>query len=701
MTEELRFFSLNKKTDWAKGLTVNLQASDEGLSLNRIEKYGMERTIRLEELEGVSEIYDFAIGSGGKCYLLDDEARLWVYNYENGYLEPLYRRGHGLFSKFAKIACFGDTVFVADFTHERRLAAYSVSNGQSHWHRREWEGIPLFPLALAVQPDSLSAFALVPLEVQAGENGEAEIPEGGRLGIVRFGVSGQMAQAAAVPELKLRQRRKVSHLRSSFFLDIALDGTICLFDSLSHSLFMLSAEGELKSRMMIPPMQFSGLAIDSKRNLYIGDSRNIGAAEEDDRHILNFGVNGETITPVAGYRGRADKLLIDPLDRIFVWNGEAETIALLDLKPRTMMMEATGLLEGVFVSRALDSGEDETVWHKLQAAADIPEETQLRISHYASDRKQLLLNGGWLDLDEYMADETRSAEEKLKELAGIWSPPVLNPKDALFFRAKGRYLWVKVELAGSEQRSPDLRRLRVYYPRTSYLSYLPAVYQEQAENSFLERFLTLFGTFFDDMEDRIDHISRYFDADAAAGEFLRWLGGWLGILVDDSWSDRQVREFIKLAPLLYQRRGTRGGLHEMIRLYIGDDPIIVEHFQVKELLEKPELKELVSRMYGDDPYTFTVLLKPGAIRSDKQRLVVQRIIREQKPAFTEARLVELHPSIYMDMHAYLEMNSYLSEPTLLSLDERSSMPFGTLLTDVERENRLDIHTRLGLDSNLE
>jgi len=57
--------------------------------------------------------------------------------------------------------------------------------------------------------------------------------------------------------------------------------------------------------------------------------------------------------------------------------------------------------------------------------------------------------------------------------------------------------------------------------------------------------------------------------------------------------------------------------------------------------------------------------------------------------------------MYADMHTYLGVNTYLSEPTLLTLDERSSMPYNTILIDVDMDKRMDQHTRLGLDSELE
>jgi hypothetical protein len=95
------------------------------------------------------------------------------------------------------------------------------------------------------------------------------------------------------------------------------------------------------------------------------------------------------------------------------------------------------------------------------------------------------------------------------------------------------------------------------------------------------------------------------------------------------------------------------------------------------------------------------MLPPECVRSDKQRLMIEAIIDDQKPAYAEGQLIVLEPWMYADVHTYLGINTVLSEPTLLTLDQRSAMPYQTLLTDFDRDRRMDVHTRLELDSELE
>jgi hypothetical protein len=57
---------------------------------------------------------------------------------------------------------------------------------------------------------------------------------------------------------------------------------------------------------------------------------------------------------------------------------------------------------------------------------------------------------------------------------------------------------------------------------------------------------------------------------------LELLAAWLGIDVDESWSDERLRQLLGLAAELGRRRGTAGGLELMLGIAFPDLPIRVE-----------------------------------------------------------------------------------------------------------------------------
>lgn len=148
MEGKFNFFSFNKKSDWDRGMSVNITVSDQGLKLNSSPRYGLERTIGREELPVIARLSDFAAGKFSLLYLLDDHANLLVYDLQNQHLDYLFQAGHGLFTGEAQIASTGEMICVADARGEHRLMAFSLANGQMLWGVDAVGDQPINPLAL-------------------------------------------------------------------------------------------------------------------------------------------------------------------------------------------------------------------------------------------------------------------------------------------------------------------------------------------------------------------------------------------------------------------------------------------------------------------------------------------------------------------------------------------------------------------------
>ncbi|MDF2720879.1 MAG: hypothetical protein K0Q59_554 [Paenibacillus sp.] len=701
MRQAATFFSFNKPSDWEAGRSANMSIRQDGVTIERTEKYAINRTLTTGEISGADDIADFAVGSGSKMYVLDINAALWVHDYENRHTEPLYGQGHRLFTNTALLAAAADTLYIADCASERRIGAISPSNGQLVWAADEWDGLELFPLAVAVDSGK-RLYTAVPLDYRRGASGGVEVPQGGRIIVLQWSVSGEVIRQFEHAALRLRASASLEQLRNRFYISVSHEGEPIMLDSATKSVIAFLDDGTVKGEFVIAQEEpVAGIAVDADGELWIGDAGRADAMQSE-RFIHKYLPWGEMSSFVAGYRSRADKLLHDGGSRMYVLDRDKQTITLLDLQARTMAMAETGLPEAWYVSEALDSAEEETVWHKIELLADIPEETQIRISYFATDEQFGVLDGQVVNYSDYFADPDIPLTQKWMASRHLWSPPIVNPHDALLMQAKGKYLRFRIELVGSDQRAPVIRRLRVVFPRQSPIAYLPPIYQEDTDGSgFLERFLALFGTFLNEMEEKISKVSANFDPDSVSGTYLKWLSGWLALDIADGWDETKLRTLIKQAPELYKQRGTRLGLARMLRIYTGVEPFIVEQHQLKSMQESSELRQMFNRLYGDNPYVFCVMLPPECVRTDKQRLMVEAIITDQKPAYTEGKLVVLQPWMHTDMHTYLGINTVLAEPTVLTLDEISSMPHHTVLIDPDRDKRIDIHTRLELDSELE
>lgn len=255
---------------------------------------------------------------------------------------------------------------------------------------------------------------------------------------------------------------------------------------------------------------------------------------------------------------------------------------------------------GVYYSKTLDNGRQEGLWHRLALSGHMPEKTSVEVYYYAND------NAALKSAYDRELSSDKSLEEKEKEIEKLLKPLWKGPEvfegkaardekgrevcdgntvrdnsvaDMSIMENKGRFLWLKLRLitfAGESR--PAIRAARVYYPRLSYLRYLPPTYREEPVSAaFLERFLSLFETIFQGLELEIDQLHRYFNPRESPAGFLRWLASWINLSIDEYLPEERVRRLIRRAPELYSRKGTPAALTEFLEIYTGRPVSLIEH----------------------------------------------------------------------------------------------------------------------------
>ncbi|HSN77461.1 MAG TPA: phage tail protein, partial [Anaerolineae bacterium] len=232
----------------------------------------------------------------------------------------------------------------------------------------------------------------------------------------------------------------------------------------------------------------------------------------------------------------------------------------------------------------LDGHQHGVTWHRLFLDGCIPPETEVQVWTRWSDDRDLLeqrayvqepglyLRGRGAELPYWSGWPKPERGESLPAGTGTW--------EVLFQQAQGRWLQVRLVLAGNGRATPRLLRLRAYYPRFSYLrNYLPAAYaQDEGSAGFMERFLANMEGFYSELEGKIGAASALLDPRSAPAETLDWLATWMGLVLDPLWArlgearqDRR-RLMIRFARRLYERRGTVEGLRFALLLLL--DPCL-------------------------------------------------------------------------------------------------------------------------------
>ncbi len=457
---------------------------------------------------------------------------------------------------------------------------------------------------------------------------------------------------------------------------------------------------------------FTPLAIvaDNEGNIYIG--------EKSERRIYKYVCDKRPeevpsyIGRSTGFKGNVSYLMMD--DGGSLYASLADMGLITSFLPEETRYEE----EGSFISKPLDSKVYKCRWHRIVIDADIPEDTSIIVRTYTS--------------------ESKKDNVEIKDISSSrWTNSRINAKDFLVLSPPGRYLWLQVTLKGNISSTPVLKALMVYYPRVSYLRYLPKVYQEdETSRLFLERFLSIFETIFTGFEDEIDNIARYFNPMAVPKEFLTWLASWLALVLDENWPDEKKRELIRRAPELFKKRGTLEGLKEYIRIFTGMSPAIIEHYKLRRWLFVGEStlgcnsslwsKGVTGRLQlnaysticsfrlistGDpvmDPFhqyahRFSVVIPSSFCEEKKKERALNNIIEMEKPAHTEHNICKVYPRYRVGVQSTIGVDSIIASYPETILCYGSTLGFDSILGESTEERETPTlsvgkKSRIGVDT---
>lgn len=324
---------------------------------------------------------------------------------------------------------------------------------------------------------------------------------------------------------------------------------------------------------------------------------------------------------------------------------------------------------GTVTTYRLDSGSYRTRWGRVFLEACLPTGTALHVRATTSDEDDLddpapgLATAGWLPA-------VGRGEES-------WESGVDAPA--------GRYLWLQVELTGTERTSPRLRAVRVERPGHRLLAALPRSWSSiDEEADFVHGFLTPAEGLLHDLDTAAAERDRLVDPRTTPSELLPWVASFAGLVLDRRWPEQSRRDLVAQGYTLYARRGTIGALETMLHLYLRRRPQVVERWRLRGLggvvlglapdgLAAPTVggNSRATGMLGHftlgggtpstTSYTgfahrFTVLV-PGCL-TEEQRTVVGDIVRRHKPAHTLADVCELGDGLPVG-HMRLGMTAYV------------------------------------------
>lgn len=452
---------------------------------------------------------------------------------------------------------------------------------------------------------------------------------------------------------------------------------------------------------------------DSGVNLYAGTANAIVAKlERDDTQLSGWSLAGEGVSDVDGLISKLAWVKGSGL--IGILNSTDRTIA-----PRLFSMDPAGAyrLAGSFLLKTMNSRIENCSWHRVRVVGTIPVDASVTITSSTRDE-----NTKW----------TPTVTSSL--LAGD------NP-DCLIQSPPGQYLQLTVNLQSNGVVTPQIHALEVYFPQRSYLEYLPAVFQEDNRSRrFLDRFLSIFQTTFDDLDNRLDNLADVFDPLMTSAKAFPWLAAWVGLPLDPTMTLDQQRPLLKGAFETYLRRGTVAGLQRAITDYTGVGNVqILEHFRLRNwlTLRTASLFDEGSRLWshnfysrfqvgvsstvgsfrltnspppGAEPFDwganqFSVFFPANPYTATETGAAIQKVLDREKPAYTQAYLSPVFPRLRVGVQATLGVDAYVGKANAMILGKLATLNYDAVLARSRGDRDLlalglTPHPRVGEDARI-
>ncbi len=329
---------------------------------------------------------------------------------------------------------------------------------------------------------------------------------------------------------------------------------------------------------------------------------------------------------------------------------------------------------GIYYTRLCDSRKEGTGWDRLLLEGVVSDPGDIRISVYTCESSWIFYQGKQVSIQEIIKSSAFSIKEKDRICQEYRRKELPYGRCQLLHDVTGRYLWLRVCLCPNGLQPVLLHRIQVFFPRMSWKMYLPEIYQT-GDSSFLERYLEIFQTMYQEMDQRIGALPELYSPEESPAEWLVWLSQWISVENPYLWQEEQLRYLIRHGMELAGIRGTAAYLKRMLWLYTGTIPYVIEycHWAYEEM--EGSRRRTLEKLYGNNDYCITVILAEAAVEDRRKLRILERLIRLCSPAHLDTRMEILQPYIFLSRHSYLGINSRLGVMGAVVLNGQNFLPF--------------------------
>jgi phage tail-like protein len=125
-----------------------------------------------------------------------------------------------------------------------------------------------------------------------------------------------------------------------------------------------------------------------------------------------------------------------------------------------------------------------------------------------------------------------------------------------------------------------------------------------------------------------DNLDSYLDPWLAPPDFVDWLAGWVGLVLDQGWPEQRRRCLVAEAVALFRMRGTRAGIRAHLELLTGTTVEVTDNGGVRGSQEPG------AELPGTAAPEILVRVTRGAVRVQ----ALDEVISAIKPAHVDHRV---------------------------------------------------------------
>ena len=181
----------------------------------------------------------------------------------------------------------------------------------------------------------------------------------------------------------------------------------------------------------------------------------------------------------------------------------------------------------------------------------------------------------------------------------------------------------------------------LHVSQRSLCDFLPGIYRTVTYegHTHVKDLLWIFRHMFDSVSREVDDIPAMFDPYTTPRDFLPWLAGWIGFVLDEDWPEGKKRYLLRRALDYYRIRGTVKGLKLFLSIFTGVEPEIIENawpfrgFQI-EVNSTMDMDTIIFPVVNlSHCFIVEIPLAPEDV-TDYMIIKIHDIIRAEKPAHT-------------------------------------------------------------------